>query len=436
MAKWRILPTPGSAARALLACVVLLGVATSCGGDEGPPAVIEVVGVWAGGEQEQFRRVLDLFEDDGNIDVRYTQIPSDTFRKNLLDRIESGNPPDVALLPQSGLLSELARIGYLVPIEDVAGPLVDRNYAPMWRQLGSERGTLYGVWFKAAHKSLMWYRPSAFAEAGVTPPRSWSDLQAVAPRLMKPDVSPLSVGGGDGWVLTDWFENVYLRTAGADKYDQLACHQIAWTDDSVKYALATLGQVLRSDWIAGGKTGSLATTFPKSVEQVFGDSPSAAMLAGGDFVAGALPPGKVVGVDFRFFDFPAVEGTRSAVVAGGDVGVVLKMDSAAGKSLVRFLATPEAAVPWARAGGFISPNQALDLAVYPDDSSLSVARSLRETDLLRYDLSDQQPASFGGAGGQGMWRVLQEFLRDPTQVDRIAGELEAGARVADVRCLR
>ncbi len=104
--------------------------------------------------------------------------------------------------------------------------------------------------------------------------------------------------------------------------------------------------------------------------------------------------------------------------------------------LIRFLATPEAAEPWARAGGFISPNQALDLGVYPNDSSLSLVRAFRETEVLRYDLSDQQPASFGGAGGQGMWRILQDFLRDPAQVDRTAGELEAGARVANIRCRR
>ena len=54
---------------------------------------------------------------------------------------------------------------------------------------------------------------------------------------------PISVGGGDGWTLTDWFENVYLRTAGSEKYDQLAHHEIKWTDPSVETALTTLKQI-------------------------------------------------------------------------------------------------------------------------------------------------------------------------------------------------
>ena len=122
----------------LLVSLALLG--ASCTDDDSPSATIEVVGVWGGGEQIQFRKVLDLFADDGDADVRYTQMSSDTFHEDLLNRIESGNPPDVALLPQSGLLSELARTGYLVPVEDVAGPLVDRNYPPIWRQLGRNAG--------------------------------------------------------------------------------------------------------------------------------------------------------------------------------------------------------------------------------------------------------------------------------------------------------
>ncbi len=31
-----------------------------------------------------------------------------------------------------------------------------------------------------------------------------------------------SIGGADGWTLTDLFENIYLRQAGPEKYDQLS----------------------------------------------------------------------------------------------------------------------------------------------------------------------------------------------------------------------
>ena len=34
-------------------------------------------------------------------------------------------------------------------------------------------GRLYGVYYKVANKSVIWYRAGAFAEAGVSPPRTW-----------------------------------------------------------------------------------------------------------------------------------------------------------------------------------------------------------------------------------------------------------------------
>lgn len=417
--------------------IVLALVGAKCGGQggkDGAAGRIEVVAVWGGGDQANFSRVLERFNAANRADARYTAMSGDTFGDVIRDRVEAGRPPDVAVLPQPGLLRDLARTKSLIPLEPIAGSLVDRNYAPYWRELGSLRGTLYGVWFKAAHKSVIWYRPNALDAGRVAPPRTWAELVTTAQTLGRGGGTPLALGAGDGWPLTDWFENVYLRTAGQTKYDQLACHEIRWTDPTVLHALTTLGQVLgRPEWLAGGVTGSLATTFTKSVEQVFGDQPPAAMVAGGDFVAALVPRGKSVGVDARAFDFPSIDGSKPAVVVGGDA-VVLLRDTKVGRDLVRFLATPEAAEAWARAGGFISPNRALARSVYPDDTALSLARGIRETELIRYDLSDLQPASFGAIAGQGMWRILQDYLRNPSDVNGIASRLDEAASVANVRC--
>ena len=51
-----------------------------------------------------------------------------------------------------------------------------------------------------------------------------------------------SIGGSDGWTLTDLFENIYLRTFGPAKYDQLTAHTIKWTDPSVITALNDDGE--------------------------------------------------------------------------------------------------------------------------------------------------------------------------------------------------
>ena len=235
-------------------------------------------------------------------------------------------------------------------------------------------GRLYGVWFKAANKSLIWYHVGAFERAGLVPPNDLERLLAAARTLASSGLPAFSVGGADGWTLTDWFENLYLGLAGPTHYDRLAQHRLPWTDPSVKDTLRTLGRVLSPDLIAGGVAGALRTSFEESVLITSRSPPSAAMVFEGDFVAGVIK-GRTdaqLGVDVDVFPFP-VAGAAPMVIGGGD-GAVLMRPSPAGTALLRYLATPEAAAIWASHGGFISPNVNVDLSVYPDQISRSLAR--------------------------------------------------------------
>jgi ABC-type glycerol-3-phosphate transport system substrate-binding protein len=334
------------------------------------------------------------------------------------------------MLPQPGLLNELGRNGSLKPIEDVAGPIVDEFYASIWRDLGTVNGTLYGVWFKAANKSLVWYRVGAFEQAGVVPPRDLEGFAAVAREITAAGIPAFARGAHDGWTLTDWFENVYLRLAGPDRYDELAAHRLAWTDESVKEALRMLATFWSPGAVAGGSARALESTFEGSVQQAFGGS-SAAMVVEGDFVQGFITSDTAArpGIDADVFAFPSPRGGQPVVMGGGDAAVVLH-DSPAAQAFVRFLATPRAAAIWAAHGGYISPNFNVDLTAYPDAISRSIARRVVEAgDQFRFDLSDLQPAAFGGSEGQGLRGALQEFLVTG-DVDATAARLEADATAA------
>ncbi len=201
-------------------------------------------------------------------------------------------------------------------------------------------------------------------------------------------------------------------------------------------ALTTLGELFSSEeLLAGGADGSLGTDFPTSVGKVFGPEPQAAMVYEGDFVGGLAREdyGRTLGEDAVFFPFPAVDGGTAPVVSGGDAAVILKdgKNTEAAQRLVEFLATPEAAAIWAEAGGFLSPNSALDLSAYGDEITQETAASLIEAgDTVRFDMSDQAPAAFGGTSGAGEWKILQDFLRDPSDPQATAEALEAEAAKA------
>ncbi|MFH9962137.1 ABC transporter substrate-binding protein [Streptomyces mirabilis] len=418
--------------------------ATACGG--GPVAAggggkslsgqtITVAGVWSGSEQKNFQKVLDAFTAKTGAKTQFVST-GDNVSTVVGSKIEGGNAPDVVMVPQVGVLQQFAKEGWLKPLSKTTEQSVDTNYASVWKKYGSVGDTLYGLYFKAAHKSTVWYSPDALAQAGVKPPTTYDAMLKAGHTVSDSGLAAFSVAGQDGWTLTDWFENIYLSQAGPEKYDALAAHRLKWTDPTVVDALTTLGKLFKDkQLIAGGQKGALNTDFPGSVEKVFGPKPEAGMVYEGDFVAGVAKDqfGKKIGQDANFFPFPAVDGGKAPVVSGGDAAVVLKdgKNQKAAMTFLEYLATPEAAAVWAGAGGFLSPNKKLGLASYSDDIARETAKSLVAAgDSVRFDMSDQAPAAFGGTKGAGEWKILQDFLRDPSDPKATSAELEKAAAKA------
>ncbi|MDQ3964552.1 MAG: extracellular solute-binding protein [Actinomycetota bacterium] len=322
-----------------LAMAAVLVMAACGGGDEfDEGAEVEEVGgevsvaaVWTGTEQERFQAVLDAFSEASGADVSYKST-GDDVGAYLGTQIEGGSPPDVAMLPQPGLLRDLAADGSLTAANDDVASALDENFAPIWSELGSVDGTLYGVYFKAANKSTWWYNIGAFEAAGVEPPTDWDGMLETAGTVNASGVPWVSIGGSDGWTLTDWFENIYIQTAGPEMYDQLANHEIPWTDPSVITALETWAELVGDEAnIAGGTSGALQTDFPTSVQNVYTDPPKAATVYEGDFVAGVITGDTKakLGTEADFFPFPSIDGAPPSIVGGGDVAVALTDNEAA-----------------------------------------------------------------------------------------------------------
>jgi ABC-type glycerol-3-phosphate transport system substrate-binding protein len=419
--------------------VPLAVLAAGCGGGGGGggstgssdvKGSVSITGVWTGDEQKSFQAVLDAFKQKyPNVTVKYNS-SGDNTPTVLSTAVQGGNPPDLAAVSQPGLMKDFQKKGALKPLDFAKSTITD-NYPEDFVKLTTIDGKIYGLIFKGANKSTVWYNVKSFDDAGIDPPKTWDDLMKDAATLKASGTTPFSVGGADGWTLTDLFENIYLRQAGADMYDKLTVHSIKWTDPSVKKALTTMGQFLQGNLMAGGTSGALQTDFPTSVSNVFSDSPKAAMVAEGDFVPGVVassnPLQPVSG--YNVFAFPSVDGSEDAVVGGGDTIMMFK-DTPASEALVEYLATPEASEIWAKRGGFSSPNKNLDTSVYPDEITKTTASALATTKVFRFDMSDLQPAAFGGTVGQGQFKIFQDFLKNPSNVDGIASSLEDSAAKA------
>lgn len=401
------------------------------GGQQLKGQTIEVAAKWTGPEQTNFQQVLSAFEKKTGAKVTYASTGENTDAY-LGPRIEANQPPDIAILPQPGLMQQYAQKNQLKPLSAEVTSTIDQNYTPYWKDLGSVDGKAYGVLVKAAYKSIIWYHTTALEDAGVQPPADWAGFVKAAQTVSDAGTTPfeLAAGSQDSWTLTDWFENVYLSQAGPDMYDKLAKHQIKWTDKSVTQALQTLVQIWgKADWLAGGTAGALQQKFDSSVTDVFGKD-KAAMVYGGDFAAANIGTTNAkVGTDAKVFPFPKAGGTAPAVL-GGDTAVAFKNTKGA-MALMQYLASPEAGQVWAKPGGYISPNKNLKPDAYPDALTKQLVQQLQAAgDAARYDMSDLAPAAFGATPGQGEWEALRGLVRNPSDIKGTQAKLEAAAAKA------
>jgi alpha-glucoside transport system substrate-binding protein len=386
-------------------------------------------GIWSAAEAAAFGDVIKAFnKTTPKVKVNYKSL-GDNLPTILATSVAGGRPPDMADVAQPGLISQFANKGVLKPITYAKGNLA-ANFAASWLKLDTFNGKLYGFVFKASNKSTVWYNVHAFKNAGVSAPATFKQLIKNAGTIRSSGVPPFSIGGSDGWTLTDLFENIYLRQAGVAKYNALSAHKIKWTDASVGAALRTMAQIVgTSANMAGGTSGAVQTQFPDSVNNVFQTPPKAAIVIEGDFVPGVATVKAKPKIDYGEFPFPSINGSGPAVEIGGD-SIITFRDTPAIRAFVKFLATPQAAAAWAKHGGFATGNRNMRASVYPDAVTRATAGAVAKAKTVVFDMSDEQPGSFGATVGQGEWGLFQNFLRNPKDVSGIQKKLETSAAAA------
>ena len=388
---------------------------------------VSIVGVWTGAEEAAFKAVLKGFAaKNPGVTVNYKST-GDNTPTVLSTAVAGGNPPDLASVSQPGLVADFQKKGALKNL-DFAKPVLAQNYPASIADIGTINGHIYGLLIKAANKSTVWYNVASFKAAGVQPPKTWPAFVKTIATVKASGSTPLSIGGADGWTLTDLFENIYLRQAGTEKYNALSKHQIKWTDPSVVKALETMGSILETSNMVGGTTGALQTDFPTSVSNVFSKSPKAAMVIEGDFVPGVVAStnGLKAGSGYNVFPFPSIGDSHGYVEGGGDELMMFR-NTAATRALVNYLATGEAQSIWAKRGGYTAPAKTVPASAYPDAITRATATAVGQAKAFVFDLSDLQPASFGATVGQGEFKIFQDFLRNPSDTAGIARTLEAAA---------
>ena len=66
----------------------------------------------------------------------------------------------------------------------------------------------------------------------------------------------MEAGTATGWQATDWLEDIMLRTAGIDKYQQWITHDLKFNSPEVKTAMEDAAKIFFTDKYVNGTSGT------------------------------------------------------------------------------------------------------------------------------------------------------------------------------------
>ena len=420
--------------------IALALVAAACGDDDGDAGDgggdnTGEVALLSAGEPEETDAYQVIFDDliNSEVDYEVEVVPAGDFEQQFQIQAE-GETLDVAAVPQPGAIPDLVEKGLLTSLEDLGFDIGELNdlLGESFVALGEYEGEHYGLPTNINLKSMVWYPKDDFDTAGYEVPETWDDLIALSDQIVEDGSTPWCVGfeseGATGWPATDWMEDIMLRTAGPEVYDQWVNHEIPFDDPAVKTAAETFGEILfTEDYVLGGAAATADIPFADAPLPMFEDPPKCWLHRQASFINASFPPETEAGVDYDWFPLPPIE--QEGILFAGELTVI----GTAGNRpevkdfLDRFIADDvQCDMGSVTASSRISPNVNVGEDCYANEilagASVVLTDALK-ADTGRFDASDLMPAAVGSGS---FWTGMIDYVKGgPSALDGVLADIEA-----------
>ncbi|PSJ62260.1 ABC transporter substrate-binding protein [Pseudaminobacter soli (ex Li et al. 2025)] len=393
---------------------------------------LTIFGPWRGEDEALVRSVLEYFVEATGVDLKYSS--SENYEQQIVIDTQAGSPPNIAILPQPGLIQDLAAKGFLTPLGDDTAAWIKENYAAgqSWADLGTYKDKdgksgFFAFPYKADVKGLVWYSPDNFEEAGYKVPKTQEELAELEQKIVadghKPWCIGLGSGGATGWPATDWVEDIMLRTQPADVYDKWTTNEIPFTDARVVNALEIFAKIATDDkMVDGGAAAVAATDFRDSPKGLFAVPPKCYLHHQASFIPSFFPEGTKLGQDADFFYFPAYASKPelgTPVEGAGTLAMITK-DSKAARAFIEFLKMPLAHELWMAQGSFVTPFKSVNTDAYASAALKKQGEILATASTFRFDGSDLMP---GKIGAGSFWTGMIDLVGGKPAAD-VAADIQ------------
>ncbi|HEX7973255.1 MAG TPA: ABC transporter substrate-binding protein [Anaerolineales bacterium] len=390
---------------------------------------VSMAGPFTDNDAVVFEKSIKPFEDATGIDIQYAG--SKEFEANISIQVDGGNPPDIADFPQPGLLAVQVKKGKIIPADKVINAAwLKQNYKQSWLDMAmmeSPSGTIMGgIWARFNGKSLVWYPKAAFDKAGYKVPTTWDELMKLSDQIVSDGDTPWCIGiesgAATGWAMTDWIEDLMLRTPTPENYDKWVKGELKFDSPEVRKAIDYVTKIWFNDkYVYGGRKAIPTIAFGDAPKPMFENPPKCWLHRQGNFITTFFPQGLKAGTDYDFFYLPPIDPAVKPFLVAGDIYGMFN-DRPEVRAVFQYFSTGDSLKGWMAAGGALSPHNDAQLEWYGSDLERSIAKIAADANVVRFDASDLMPS----AVGQGTeWKYMTDFVSGTIDEDTALKQIDA-----------
>ena len=332
---------------------------------------------WAltGGDEATFRASFDSWSKANPADkISATFFANDAYKAKVRTALGAGKGPNMIFGWGGGILKAYVDAGQVADLTSTVNgdPALKTRFLPSIAATGIIDGKVYALPNNGMQPVVLYYNKDLFTKAGVQPPTTMDDVNALIPKFKAMGVAPFSLAGQSKWPDLMWEEYLVDRVGGPQVFDNIAANQAnAWSDPSVIAANTKIQDLVKAGAFAKGFS---SITADSNADLALLYSGKAAMLLQGAWNYPALKtanPSFLKDGKLGWIAFPAVTGGKGdpADVAGNPANFwSLSSKASAGSttSATNYLKNglmDDAYVDALLAGGSVPPVAGLDAKI-------------------------------------------------------------------------
>lgn len=392
---------------------------------------VSMFGPFVDADEQKFSASIKDFEDKTGIDIQYEG--SKEFEATISIRVDGGNAPDIADFPQPGLLSTFVKQGKVIDVSSfIDKAYLEKNYNKSWLDMANIDGAngkiMAGVWTRSSVKSLVWYPKKQFEEAGYKVPETWDEMMALTKQIADDGDPAWSIGiesgAATGWPVTDWIEDIMLRTTTPENYDKWVKGELPFDSPEVKNAFKIMSDIwFNEDYVYGGVKSIVTTAFSDALNPLAQNPAKAWLHRQASFITSNLTSATKVGEDIDFFYLPPIDPQYGKpLLVAGDIYSMFN-DRPEVRAVMEFFTTGESIKTWVQSGGVIAPMNDADLSWYSNDVDRRMAELVQSANTLRFDGSDLM---VGSVGAGTFWKGSTDYISGTVDLEGALKEIQAG----------